>query len=47
MKGKSRDEVIGELKSIYADESPPRAIIYRLFNYFQSGRTSAFVEKSP
>ena len=47
MKSKSRDEVIVELKSVYADESPPRATIYRWFNYFQSGRTYVFVGKSP
>ena len=47
MNGKRRDEVIVELKSVYADESPPRARIYRWFNYFQSGRTSVFVGKSP
>jgi len=47
MKGKSRDEVIVELKSVYADESSSRATIYRWFNYFQSGRTYIFVGKSP
>jgi len=47
MKGKSRDKVIVELKSVYADESPSRATIYMWFNYFQSGKTSVFVEKSP
>ena len=47
MKDKSRDAVIVELKSVYADESPSRATIYRWFNYFQSGRTFIFVGKSP
>ena len=35
------------MKSVYADDSPPRATIYRCFNYFQSGRTSVFVGKGP
>ena len=47
MEGKSRDEVIVELKSVYADKSISRARIYRWFYYFQSGRISVFVEKSP
>ena len=47
MKEKIQENVIVELKSIHADESSSRATIYTWFNYFQRGRTSVLVGKSP
>jgi histone-lysine N-methyltransferase SETMAR len=47
LKGKNREEIRSDLSTVYGDQCPSQATIYRWYNDFKSGRTSVVDEDKP